>query len=128
MKVRGSILRIDVTLTNELVVADAKSTKFSRKRKVPTREIPGEDELELEPRNDRELGIDGKNNEVTGKSCKIASAFFGALDLIQGAIPATKTKAKKPTPKRFWFYQPDTKDDSEPVDIMQRDEQLGKLA
>ena len=95
---------------------------------MPTREISGKDERGHEPRHHREFGTDGKNDAVIGESCKSVPAYFGALDLIQGAITATKTKAKKPTPKQFWYYQPITDDEPKAMDMMQRDEQLGKSA
>ena len=128
IKGRGWILRVHVTLKNELVVADAMTTKFSCKQWVPTREISGKDELGPEPKNDREFGTDGKNDAVTRESCKSVPAYFGALDLIQGAIPATKTKAKNLTPNQFWYYQPITYNEPKLVKMMERDEQLGKPA
>ena len=119
-------LRVDMALTNELVVTDAMPTKSTRKRRAPMGELSGKDELGREPRNDRDFGADGQNNAVIGESCKRVPASCGALDLIQGPTSATTTKAKKPTSKQFWYYQPIPDDEPEPVDRMQRDQQLGK--
>lgn len=95
---------------------------------MPTCEISGKDEQAHESRNHREFVTDGKNDAVIEESCNSVPAYFGALDLIQGATTATKTKAKKPTPKQFWYYQTITGDEPKAVDMMQRDEQLGKSA
>ena len=82
-------------------------------------ELSDKDELGREPRNDREFGADGQNDAVIGESCKRVPAYCGPT-------PATTTKAKKRTSKQFWYYQPIPDDEPKPMDMMQRDQQLGK--
>ena len=84
------------------------------------------DELERDRGNDRDFDADGKSNAVIGESCKRVPAQFGAFHLIHGATPATTAIVKKSTRKQFWYYQPIADDEPKPVDMMQRDEQLGK--
>lgn len=68
-KVRVATLRMDITPTNELVVTDAKPTKLTRKRRAPMGEITSKDELGCERSNEREFGVDGKNDAIIGESC-----------------------------------------------------------
>lgn len=117
---------MDITPTNELVVTDAKPKKFSRKRRAPIGEISGKDELGRERSNELELFADGKNDAVIEESCKRVPAHCGALHLIHGATPATTAIVKKSSRKQYWYYQPIADDEPKPVDMMQRDEQLGK--
>lgn len=110
-------------------VTDIKWTKPSRKRKAPMDDISGKHELEREPSKDRELGADNKNDAVIGESCEKVPGHCGALDLLQAATPANTTIAKKSTQsKKFWYYQTVSNDEPKPVDMIQQDEQLGKLS
>lgn len=117
---------MDITPTNELVVTDAKPKKFSRQRRAPIGEISGKDKLGHERSNELEIGADGKNDAVIAESCKRVPAHCAALHLIHGATPATTAIVKKSTRRQFWYYQPIVDDEPKPVDMMQRDEQLGK--
>lgn len=115
-----------ITPTNELVVTDAMPKKFSRKRRAPIGEISGKNEPGRERSDELELGADGKNDAIIEESCKRVPAHCGALHLIHGATPATTAIVKKSTRKHYWYYQPIADDEPNPMDMMQRDEQLGK--
>lgn len=117
---------MNITLTNEFVVTDAKTTKSSRKRRAPLGGISGKDEPGFERKNERELGADGKNEAAIGGSSKGVPVHYGALHPIHETTPATTTIVKQSTRKQFWYYQPIADDEPKPVNIMQRDEQLGK--
>lgn len=108
------------------VVRDAKPTEFSRKRRAPVAEISGKNELGRERSNGMDLSADGKNDAVIEEPCKRVPARSGTHHLIHGATQATTAKVKKLTRKQFWYYEPIADGESKPVDMMQRDEQLGK--
>lgn len=108
-----------------LVVRDAKPTKLSRKRRAPVAEISSKNESGPEDSHEMELGADGKNDALIKEPCKRVPAHSGAY-LIHGATIATTAKVKKSTRKQFWYYEPIADDEPKQVDMMQRDEQLGK--
>lgn len=85
---------MNITPTNELVVRDAKSTKFSRKRMAPIGEISSKIKLGHERSNEMELGTDGKNDAYIEESCKRVPAHYGALHLIQGQHQQPRPKQR----------------------------------
>lgn len=125
IKVRVATLR-GYNTHQRLVVRDAKPTKFSRKRRAPVAEISGKNEPGREDSNEMELGADGKNDAIIKEPCKRVPAHSGAHPLIHGAKIATTAKVRKSMRKQFWYYEPIADDEPKPVDMMQRDEQLGK--
>lgn len=92
-QVRVPTLRMDITPTNEFVVRDEMSTKFSRKRRAPIGKISGKIKLGRERINEVELGADGKNDASIEESCKRVPAHCGALHLTQG-------QRQQPRPKQ----------------------------
>lgn len=85
---------MDITPTNELAVRDAKSTKFSRKRRAPISKITSKTKLGRERSNEMELGADGKNDAFIEEPCKRVPAHCGALHLIQGQHQQQRPKQR----------------------------------